>query len=165
MSRNLTAVQGQLKQLERLMADLLSSEQRGPGADESVDAVVEAREAVARGRVGSGVEVDLDAPDAPVLLAIDRARFAQVLDSLLANAAKYSPPNEPVVMRVERGDQQARISVSDRGIGIPPEHLERIFDRYYRVPGSSEEVSGQGLGLSICREIGRAHVCTPVTEV
>jgi len=157
MSRNLTAVQGQLKQLERLMADLLSSEQRGPGADESVDAVVETREAIARARVRSGVEVDLDAPDAPVLLAIDRARFAQVLDNLLANAAKYSPPNEPVVMRVERGDQQARISVSDRGIGIPPEHLERIFDRFYRVPGSSEEVSGQGLGLSICREIVATH--------
>ena len=156
MSRNLQAVQGQLAQLERLMADLLSAEQLAPGAEGVVDAVTEAREAIARARV-RGATIDLEAPPEPVRLAIGQARFAQLLDNLLANALKYSSPSETIVVRVSRADDEGKVSVTDRGIGIQPEHLTRIFDRFYRVGGAVDEVAGQGLGLSICKEIVAAH--------
>jgi signal transduction histidine kinase len=157
MSRNLTAVQGQLAQLERLMADLLSAEQQLlPGSDASVDAVSETRDAIARARM-RGATIDLTAPPEPVRLAIGQPRFAQLLDNLIANAMKYSPPSEPIGVRLSAEDGHGKVSVSDRGIGIPSEHLGRIFDRFYRVGGASDAVAGQGLGLSICKEIVTAH--------
>jgi len=157
MSRNLKAVQGQLTQLERLMADLLSAEQPSPGGDAVVDAVSEAREAIARARV-RGAKIDLDAPAGPVRVAISEARFAQVLDNLLSNAMKYSPAAEPILVTVAAADGAlARISVADHGSGIAPEHLARVFDRFYRVGPTADAVAGQGLGLSICKEIVTAH--------
>ena len=156
MSRNLQAVQGQLAQLERLMADLLSAEQRVPGVEGAVDGVTEAKEAIARARV-RGATIDLDAPAEPVRLAIGEARFAQLLDNLIANALKYSSPSQPIVVRVHAAEGEGKVSVTDRGIGIPNEHLARIFDRFYRVGGAADAVAGQGLGLSICKEIVAAH--------
>jgi signal transduction histidine kinase len=156
MSRNLNAVQGQLTQLERLMADLLRTEQ--PEASDAVaDAVAEARDAIARARVRSGADVTLDAPSEPVRMAVAPSRLAQVLDNLLANAAKYSNAGDVIVVTVARDREAGRVSVTDHGIGIAPEHLERIFDRFYRVPGATAQAAGQGLGLSITKEIVAAH--------
>jgi signal transduction histidine kinase len=156
MSRNLHAVQGQLAQLERLMSELLSAEQRVAGAEAAIDAVVETREAIARARV-RGATIDLEAPAEPIRLAIGQARFAQLLDNLLANAMKYSRGSEPILVRVGIDDGHGKVSVTDRGIGIPPEHLARIFDRFYRVGGTADAVAGQGLGLSICKDIVSGH--------
>ena len=156
MSRNLQAVQGQLTQLERLMADLLNAEQKTEGGDAPVDAVGAAREAIARARI-RGAKIDLDAPTEPVRVALGEARFAQLLDNLISNAMKYSRPAEPILVAVTVEDANGRVSVSDQGIGIPPEQLSRVFDRFYRVGGTADPVAGQGLGLSICREIVTAH--------
>jgi signal transduction histidine kinase len=150
MSRNLQAVQGQLAQLERLMADLLRAEQRLASSDASVDAVIETREAIARARVRTNADIFLDAPNQPVLLAIDPARFAQVLDNLLGNATKYSPATAAIAVRVEADDNEGRVAVTDEGVGLAADHLDRVFERFYRV---NEAVAGQGLGLSICKEI------------
>ena len=156
MSRNLQAVQGQLTQLERLMADLLSAEQRTEGGDAPVDATEAAREAVARARI-RGAKIDLEAPGVPVRVAIGEARFAQLLDNLISNAMKYSRPAMPILVTLTVEDGQGRISVADHGIGIPPDQLSRVFDRFYRVGGTNDAVAGQGLGLSICKEIVTAH--------
>jgi signal transduction histidine kinase len=157
MSRNLKAVQGQLTQLERLMSDLLSAEQPSAGGDAAVDAAAEAREAIARARV-RGARIDLEAPPGPVRVAISEARFAQVLDNLISNAMKYSPADEPILVTIAAADVPlAKISVADHGMGIPAEHLARVFDRFYRIGGSADGVTGQGLGLSICKEIVTAH--------
>jgi signal transduction histidine kinase len=157
MSRNLKAVQGQLTQLERLMADLLSAEQPSPGAGVAVNATSEAREAIARARV-RGAKIDLEAPAEPVRVAIGEARFAQVLDNLISNAMKYSPAGEPILVTIAVADGGlAKVSVADHGMGIPTEHLARVFDRFYRVGGTAGGVTGQGLGLSICKEIVTAH--------
>ncbi len=93
----------------------------------------------------------------PDLLApLDFVLIVQVLVNLLDNALKYSPPGTPieVLARVEGGD--VIIQVTDRGIGIPPDDLERVFDKFFRVqrPG---QVGGTGLGLSICKGIVEAH--------
>jgi signal transduction histidine kinase len=156
MSRNLQAVQGQLTQLERLMADLLSAEQQTPGDDAPVDAATEARQAIARARI-RGARIDLEAPAQPVRVAIGRARFAQLLDNLISNAIKYSPTGEPIVVSIQAEESVGKISVIDHGLGIPAEHLARVFERFYRVGGTADAVAGQGLGLSICKEIVTAH--------
>jgi signal transduction histidine kinase len=163
MSRNLQAVQGQLTQLERLMADLLSAEQRTESGETPVDAVGAAREAIARARI-RGAKIDLEAPTAPVRVAIGEARFAQLLDNLISNAMKYSRPSTPILVTITVAGAGAsgreatgQVSVADQGIGIPAEQLSKVFDRFYRVGGAADPVAGQGLGLSICKEIVTAH--------
>jgi signal transduction histidine kinase len=165
MSRNLQSVQGQLTQLERLMADLLSTEQRTEGGETPVDAVDAAREAIARARI-RGAKIDLDAPTVHVRVAIGEARFAQLLDNLISNAMKYSRPSTPILVTITVAGAgagaagraaTAQVSVADQGIGIPPEQLSKVFDRFYRVGGTADPVAGQGLGLSICKEIVTAH--------
>ncbi|HEY8786337.1 MAG TPA: ATP-binding protein, partial [Candidatus Limnocylindria bacterium] len=149
-------VQGQLTQLERLMADLLSAGQRTEGGDVPVDAVGAAREAIGRARI-RGAKIDIEAPAVPVRVAIGEARFAQLLDNLISNAMKYSRPATPILVTITVEDGQGTVSVADQGIGIPPDHLSRVFDRFYRVGGTGDAVAGQGLGLSICKEIVTAH--------
>jgi two-component system, OmpR family, sensor histidine kinase KdpD len=96
------------------------------------------------------------APELPAV-PMDPALIAQVLINLLDNAVKYSPPEESVAITAQVTDGgQLRISVTDHGSGIPPEDLERVFDKFYRVH-RPEEVSGTGLGLSICKGIVEAH--------
>jgi two-component system, OmpR family, sensor histidine kinase KdpD len=98
------------------------------------------------------VDVPADMPLAP----LDFVPIVQVLVNLLDNALKYSPPTQPIQVSVRTTESHVAIEVADRGPGIPPDDLERIFDRFYRLqhPGS---VGGTGLGLSICRGIVEAH--------
>ena len=104
-----------------------------------------------------GARIDLDAPAEPVRLAITQARFAQLLDNLISNAMKYSPTDAAIVVRVATENGHGKVSVTDHGIGIGADHLARVFDRFYRIGGTADAVAGQGLGLSICKEIVQAH--------
>jgi len=93
----------------------------------------------------------------PKIMA-DPRRVRQVLRNLLENAVKYSPAGGPITVTVEVYPDEVQIGVADRGIGIQPEHLERIFDRFYQVDSAStRKVGGSGLGLSICKAIVEAH--------
>jgi signal transduction histidine kinase len=88
----------------------------------------------------------------------DPRRVRQVLRNLVENAVKYSPAGGPIVIAVEVHADAVQIGVTDRGIGIQPEHLDRIFDRFYQVDNAStRKVGGSGLGLSICKAIVEAH--------
>jgi signal transduction histidine kinase len=90
---------------------------------------------------------------------LDRARFAEILGHLIDNAAKYSPPDAPIEVRVHRSqDGSLLVDVVDRGPGIPPEQRETVFERYaaWR-PAGYEETPGAGLGLFICRQHLKAH--------
>lgn len=90
---------------------------------------------------------------------IDSRRIRQVLDNLIDNACKYSKPQTDVIIRVKRVNQELVISVTDHGTGIPKQYRERVFDRMYRVEQeqSSNQASGMGLGLSICKGLVEAH--------
>ena len=89
-------------------------------------------------------------------LYIDRARIHHVLRNLLTNAIKHSPESAEICLTVAREENgEVQFSVRDSGPGIPPEHIGRIFEKFYRVPGQSTH--GTGLGLSIAREIILAH--------
>ncbi len=95
--------------------------------------------------------------DLPETMA-DPRRVEQVLHNLVMNAIKYSPDGTPVTVRVERKDNTIVVSVKDQGMGIPPEHLDHVFERFYRVDGTmSRETGGSGLGLPICRGLVEAH--------
>ncbi len=88
----------------------------------------------------------------------DARRLNQVMDNLLSNAAKFSPPETPISVRTFNDDERVRIAVADRGVGITSEHLPRLFDRSYRVPvADAAAPSGFGLGLSIVRDLVEAH--------
>jgi two-component system phosphate regulon sensor histidine kinase PhoR len=84
--------------------------------------------------------------------------IVQALINLIDNAVKYSPPESKVWITAQDSDGELVLQVRDKGIGIPSEHLERIFERFYRVDRSrSREAGGTGLGLSIVRHIALLH--------
>ncbi len=85
----------------------------------------------------------------------DNVRLGQVFENLLDNAVKYAP-GSPVTIRAEARDQAIVLTFSDRGPGIPVEHLPYVFERFYRVPGQTSQ-RGTGLGLFICKQIVQAH--------
>jgi len=88
----------------------------------------------------------------------DPGRVRQVLRNLLENAVKYSPAGGSITVTAEVHPDAVQIGVTDRGIGIQPEHLDRVFDRFYQVDSAStRKVGGSGLGLSICKAIVEAH--------
>lgn len=88
----------------------------------------------------------------------DLNRINQVLKNLIDNAVKYGNDNGTVTVILEELDQSVKISVKDNGNGIPSEHLDKIFRRFYRVEKSrSREMGGTGLGLAIVKHIVEAH--------
>ena len=92
------------------------------------------------------------------LVEADPRRTRQVLRNLVDNAVKYSPLGGPISIAVRGSEGELVVSVTDQGLGIEPDHLDRIFDRFYQVDSAStREVGGSGLGLSICRAIVEAH--------
>lgn len=86
----------------------------------------------------------------------DRTRVAQILGNLLGNAIKYSPHGGDIVVGVRLDGDEAVTSVTDQGIGIPPEQLTRIFERYSRAGGESG-AKGHGIGLYVAAELVRAQ--------
>ena len=113
----------------------------------------------ARGTFISGggrhaVGIDLP-PDLPPVLA-DRQRIVQVLNNLLANAARHAPDTAAIRIAAERDGEHVAVSVADEGRGIAPEHLGQLF-RKYAAAGDREGGVGGGLGLAICKGLVEAH--------
>ena len=104
-----------------------------------------------------GSRLTVESPDDVVPVFCDEVRTVQILSNLLANAAKYSPDDTPIVIRVrptEFGDSHARVEIVDHGNGISADDLDRVFERFYRVEDSmTMRTSGSGLGLYIAREL------------
>jgi signal transduction histidine kinase len=94
--------------------------------------------------------------DHGVVVNGDPTRLTQVFDNLLSNAVKYAP-GSPVSIALTNTSGKCDIDIEDRGPGIAPQHLEHLFERFYRVPETSVSSHGTGLGLFICKEIIRAH--------
>ncbi len=100
--------------------------------------------------------VEIHIPDDLPLIKIDFVLIERVLVNLLDNALKYSPEDSPIEISAHSAGAFLEIDVADRGTGIPPEDLNRIFDKFYRVQ-RPDNVSGTGLGLSISKGILEAH--------
>ncbi|WP_163777940.1 ATP-binding protein [Myxococcus vastator] len=100
----------------------------------------------------------VEVPRERVWVRGDRDRLEQVLVNLLENAHKYSAPEEPIVVTVERSQGEARIHVQDHGIGIPGADQSQVFQRFYRARNvSHRNFGGLGLGLFISHSIARLH--------
>ena len=99
-----------------------------------------------------GVALAVTAADVPDL-SVDPARVREVVANLLTNAIRHTPSGGSVDVALERQDDHAVVTVRDSGSGMSPEELNRIFDRFYRSPGSP----GSGLGLPIARNLVEAH--------
>ncbi len=113
---------------------------------------------VARGLEGQarekGQTLVLDVPDAPALAETNERALDQILVNLVDNAIKYTPRGGTIRVGVAATPDHVSIDVRDTGPGIPPEHHERIFERFYRVdPGRSRDLGGTGLGLSIVKHL------------
>jgi signal transduction histidine kinase len=103
------------------------------------------------------VEVEVAAGEALPPVAVDRERMGQALGNLLNNAVTYTPAGGKVTLSAaSAGDGRVVLSVSDTGVGIPAKYLPHVFDRFFRIPGQSEE-GGTGLGLAIAKEIVTTH--------
>jgi signal transduction histidine kinase len=98
------------------------------------------------------VEAPADLPPVDV----DAPRLQHALDNLLENAVTYTPRGGHIKLSATAANGAVTLAVADTGIGIPPEHLPNVFDRFFRVPGQSQG-SGTGLGLAIVREIVTVH--------
>jgi len=84
--------------------------------------------------------------------------FSRLLDNLIGNAIKFTPSGGSITVRLKREDGTAILEVSDTGVGIPGDKLDRVFDRFYQVDGSStRRYGGTGLGLALVKEIAISH--------
>jgi two-component system phosphate regulon sensor histidine kinase PhoR len=88
----------------------------------------------------------------------DYLELRSALSNLVMNALKYSPEDQPVVLRWERTGETLQLSVTDNGIGIEEQHLPRLTERFYRVDESrSSSTGGTGLGLAIVKHVAASH--------
>jgi signal transduction histidine kinase len=151
--------------LQRLVTDLQDLAQADAGqlalvrAPTDLNALVEQAATIIQPQaLDKGLTVAAEMPTDLPLVDADPERVGQVLRNLLNNAVAHTPAGGTVTISAEaRGDQVA-VSVNDTGIGIAPEHLPHVFDRFYRVDKSrARQTGGAGLGLAIVRQIILAH--------
>jgi len=148
--------------MQRLIEDMLTlsrlESDEFPLRRERVDvcALVESVAAEARALSGGRhqIEVEVDGPDVMGSMEELRSAFA----NLASNAVRYSPGGGTIALSWRRGDDDLRFSVSDAGIGIDPQHIARLTERFYRVDKSrSRETQGTGLGLAIVKHVLLRH--------
>jgi signal transduction histidine kinase len=161
---SLNLLEHSVRRMERLVNDLLNTSLIETGMfslDRQPDDLVKLlQELLAEHREAMGSTLHIAVLSTGLICMIDRERISQAVLNLLSNAHKYSRPGSPVLVKLECEGNQAVISVHDHGVGIQPEKLAYIFERFYRVPeidvqtGSS---NGVGLGLYIARKIIERH--------
>lgn len=101
-------------------------------------------------------QIKIDVPEDLPLLPVDYVQMEQVFTNLLSNSLKYAPSNTVIRIRAQVEDDHLHVQLSNQGPQVPPEHLQRIFDKFYRIT-AADRVTGTGLGLSICKGIIEAH--------
>ncbi len=163
--RFLGVMDDEARRMQRLIDDLMSLSRieaekfRAPETPvDLADLAVEVHAELAATGDPRGGDLMLAAQDVPPVPG-DRAQLSQLLHNLAANAMKYGRAGTPITIAIQpAGDNMVRLSVTDQGDGIPPEHLPRLTERFYRVDsGRSRAIGGTGLGLSIVKHIAERH--------
>ncbi|HJV48723.1 MAG TPA: ATP-binding protein [Geothrix sp.] len=155
----LTMIQDESERLAHLLGNLLDLTRLESGAIQVQKEWQPLEEVVgsALGRMDkrqSQVPIRVDLPETLPLVPLDAALVEQLLVNLLTNAQRHAP-GEPVELRAWEESGSVCLEVADRGPGIPEGFQDRIFDKFFRLPGAGE--GGVGLGLAICRAIAQAH--------
>jgi two-component system sensor histidine kinase KdpD len=143
---------GNLLDMTRLESGALRLNRDWTGVDEVIAAALRRLQPLLKSH-----RLDLAVEPGLPLLRLDFPLMEQALFNVLDNAVKYSPPATAIRLAARREGEEVVIEITDEGPGIPPEDLERIFDKFYRVRGGDRHVAGTGLGLSICRGFVEAH--------
>lgn len=161
--RAVKVIQEEGERIERLVGDLLdlarfeaggiSLAQEYVDVDELFDRVAERHAKTAKDK---GVEIIVD-PHEDIRMVGDPHRLEQALQNLAANALRHTPPGGAVRLNASREDGRVKITVTDNGVGIPPEHLPHVFDRFYKADQARMQTGGSGLGLSIVKAIIERH--------
>jgi PAS domain S-box-containing protein len=162
-ARGMEVIISQANLLERLVDDLRDVarlESRRLDLDRSeIDLVALARRSIEQAwALAKGHRLRTELPDGPLTGWWDGDRLAQIIQNLLSNAIKYSPDGGDILLRIEDRAYEARVSVSDHGIGIISDALPHLFSRFYRAEGAlTLGVQGLGLGLYITKALVEAH--------
>ncbi len=140
--------------MTRIEGGALKPEKEWYPVDELINDVLGHMQFVLQGR-----EVHTTIADGLPPVQLDYLQIDQVLTNLIENAVRYTPADSPIEVDARVADEEILISIADRGPGIPVEDLERIFDKFYRVIGTSRRgsIMGSGLGLAVCRGLVEAH--------
>lgn len=165
-ARFLKVMFDEARRMQRLVEDLISlsrieaEKYRVPATEVNLAVLIEEVHAELADTIDQRSEDLVAEIDGNVPLVVgDRAQLSQVLHNLIGNAMKYGRLGTPVITRLRR-DQTGmiRLSVTDEGDGVPPEHLPRLTERFYRVDaGRSRALGGTGLGLAIVKHIVERH--------
>ncbi len=156
------AARDECERLQGIVDDLLDLSRIQAGRMElRVDRVgagallTSAADALRKPAEDAGLSLQVEEPEAETAVRADPERVGLVLSNLIANAIRHTPRGGTITIRAVEAGPTERFEVADTGEGIPPEHQERIFEKFYRVPGGRG--GGVGLGLYIAREIVQAH--------
>ena len=162
-AEGLTSIEEQVDYLNRLVGNLLDMSRLDAGTlqphrewnvlEDLVEGAIRRLDHFIKDRP---VDIEL-APNLPPV-SVDAVQIQQVLINLVENAVKFSSPASPIRIVASVRDQELEVSVTNKGQGIPPDELDKIFERFYRLEsGQSSRQPGTGLGLAICKGIIEAH--------
>jgi signal transduction histidine kinase len=159
---SLRDIRSEVERMTRLVGDLLLLAQADAGnlplARQPVELDTLLLEVLRESKILAGnVQMTLGEIDQLCVIG-DRDRLKQVVLNLVSNALKFTPEGGRVTLGMGRINEWARLTISDTGVGIPPEELSKIFDRFYRVDKArSRAQGGAGLGLAIAQRIVQMH--------
>ena len=164
-ARFLKIVFDEAQRMDRLVDDLMSlsrieaDKYRAPASSIDLAALVDrTQQELADAHDGRGKDIILEHDPGEIMVQGDAAQLSQLLHNLIGNAMKYGRPGTPIRVSITRADDMVRLVVADQGEGIPPQHLPRLTERFYRVdPGRSRSIGGTGLGLAIVKHIVERH--------
>jgi signal transduction histidine kinase/DNA-binding response OmpR family regulator len=105
----------------------------------------------------AGLHLVIETPPLPQPVLVDRERWVQIVSNLLSNAVKFTQAGAIRVILRAMGAGRIQLVVADTGIGIPPDELDHVFTRFHQVPNVSDHLGGAGIGLSLVRDLVRAH--------
>ncbi|GAC1303947.1 MAG: hypothetical protein NVSMB19_14380 [Vulcanimicrobiaceae bacterium] len=158
--RSAQTIVDQTRRLAKLSEDALAlaaTQSAGFSLQRATEDIAAFVSAVAMPLDREGYRIVVEAPPEPVLVPFDRSRLRHVIDNVVGNALKYSSGR--VLIRIEReGAASVRISVADRGIGIPASEIDRVFSRFGRATNArSAGIAGSGVGLYVAKKIVDVH--------
>ncbi|HEX2198121.1 MAG TPA: ATP-binding protein [Burkholderiales bacterium] len=150
------------EEMERLIADLFDVARIESGTLSITKSHLDVRALLAEAcerfepqALARNIALGCETPAGLAALGADRDRLSQALSNLIGNALKFTPAGGRISLRAANEEGAVRISVEDTGIGIPPENLPHVFDRFWQASRASR--AGAGLGLAICKGIVEAH--------
>jgi two-component system, sensor histidine kinase and response regulator len=160
LRRQLEIIRRTAERMDRLIADLLDVSRLEAGyfsvdarPEDAASLVLEARDQLGSMAQANGITLEVDVERGHAQVRADRNRVLQVFSNLIGNAIKFTPEGGSITVSAAEQDDHVRFAVTDTGVGIAPDDLPRIFERFWYGP----EKGGSGLGLAIARGIVDAH--------